>query len=171
MYKLIALDMDGTLFTSDKKITDRTKKAIAMAHAKGVKIVLASGRPLDGLHKPLAELNLISDDEYVLCYNGALAVTAKSGTILSQCTLTGADCSYAEMTYCNFTDADMAGCVLCECDLSNSDLSASYNLHASRYDSDTVWPDNDMMPEDFEANYSDDLSSLKDEEDNQVSDY
>ena len=92
MYKLIALDMDGTLFTSDKKITDRTKKAIAAAHAQGVKIVLASGRPLDGLHKPLAELNLISDNEYVLCYNGALAVTAKSGTILSQCTLTGDDC-------------------------------------------------------------------------------
>ena len=92
MYKLIALDMDGTLFTSDKKITDRTKKAIAAAHAQGVKIVLASGRPLDGLHKPLAELNLISDNEYVLCYNGALAVTAESGTILSQCTLTGADC-------------------------------------------------------------------------------
>ena len=85
--------------------------------------------------------------------------------------MTGADCSYAEMTYCNFTDADMAGCVLCECDLSNSDLSASYNLHASRYDSDTIWPDNDMLPEDFEANYSDDLSSLKDEEDNTVSDY
>lgn len=92
MYKLIALDMDGTLFTSDKKISDRTKRAISRARELGVKIVLASGRPLDGLHKPLAELNLISDDEYVLCYNGALAVTAKTGKILSQCTLTGKDC-------------------------------------------------------------------------------
>lgn len=92
MYKLIALDMDGTLFTSDKKISERTKKALAQAHQQGVKIVLASGRPLDGLRKPLAELNLISDDEYVLCYNGALSVTAETGKILSQCTLTGADC-------------------------------------------------------------------------------
>ena len=39
MYKLIALDMDGTLFTSDKKITDRTKETLAKARTQGVKIV------------------------------------------------------------------------------------------------------------------------------------
>ena len=33
MYKLIALDMDGTLFNSDKQITDRTKETLAQARA------------------------------------------------------------------------------------------------------------------------------------------
>ena len=82
----------------------------------------------------------------------------------SESLLTGADCSYAEMTYCNFTDADLAGCIFSESDLSNSDLTASYNLDASRFDEDTIWPDDDLLPEGFDVKCSDDLSSLKDEE-------
>ena len=78
--------------------------------------------------------------------------------------MTSADCSYAQMTYCTFAGTDMAGCILCESDLSNSDLSASENLASARYDADTQWPDADMLPEDFDSEYSDDLSALKDEE-------
>ena len=58
--------MDGTLFNSDKQITDRTKETLAQARALGVKIVLASGRPLAGLQPPLKELDLIHEGEYVL---------------------------------------------------------------------------------------------------------
>ena len=83
--------------------------------------------------------------------------------------LTGADCSYAEMTYCNFSDADMAGCILSETDLSNSDLTSSVNLHASRFDEDTIWPDDDMLPEDFDVTSHRDLSALQDEEEDTVS--
>ena len=53
MYKLIAIDMDGTLLTSDKKISERTKKAIKEARKKGVYVVLASWRTIDGLLKYL----------------------------------------------------------------------------------------------------------------------
>ena len=81
--------------------------------------------------------------------------------IFSESILTGADCSYAEMTYCNFTDCDMAGCILSETVLTSSDLSASENLPSARYDSDTVWPDDDLMPEDFDTVCRDDLSALK----------
>lgn len=89
----------------------------------------------------------------------------------SESLLTGADCSYAEMTYCNFTDADMAGCIFSESDLSNSDLTNSYNLPACRFDSDTIWPDPELLPEDFDTNYKDDLSSLKDDDDYVNNDY
>lgn len=51
MYKLIALDMDGTLLNSDKVISTENKDAIARARAAGVKVVLASGRPLEGMQK------------------------------------------------------------------------------------------------------------------------
>lgn len=91
MYKLIALDMDGTLFTSDKKITDRTKETLAKARAQGVKIVLASGRPLAGLQAPLKELDLIHEHEYVLSFNGALIVDTKTEKIVSKCILRGTD--------------------------------------------------------------------------------
>ena len=82
-----------------------------------------------------------------------------------------ADCSYAEMTYCNFSDSDMAGCILSETNLSNSDLTAAVNLNAARYDEDTVWPEDDMLPEDFDGMGHKDLSALQDEEDETSSDW
>ena len=42
MYKLIALDMDGTLLREDKTISSITQEAIQKAKENGVKIVLAS---------------------------------------------------------------------------------------------------------------------------------
>ncbi len=72
MYKLIALDMDGTLLRGDGTISQRTKSAIQQARQKGVKVVLASGRPIEGLERYLTELELTSNDDYALSYNGAL---------------------------------------------------------------------------------------------------
>lgn len=85
--------------------------------------------------------------------------------------LNGSDFSYAVASYCNFTDADMAGCVFQGSDLSNSDFSASFNMNACRFDDETIWPDVDMLPEDFDSTYKDDLSSLKDEEESAPEDY
>lgn len=79
--------------------------------------------------------------------------------------LNGTDFSYAVVNYGSFNEADMAGCILQETDLTNSDLSVSYNLNACRFDDGTIWPDTDMLPEDFDGLYSSDLSSLKDDED------
>ena len=44
-YKLIALDLDGTLKNSNNEITLKTKEALLKAQEQGIKIVLASGRP------------------------------------------------------------------------------------------------------------------------------
>ena len=41
-YRVLALDIDGTLTNSKKQITEKTKKAVSAAAAKGVKIVIAS---------------------------------------------------------------------------------------------------------------------------------
>lgn len=79
--------------------------------------------------------------------------------------LNGTDFSYAVINYCNFNEADMAGTILQESDLTDSDLSTSYNLNACRFDDGTIWPDDDMLPEDFDGLYSSDLSSLKDDDD------
>ncbi|WP_297421546.1 sugar-phosphatase [Clostridium sp.] len=91
MYKLIALDMDGTLLTTDKKVSARNKKAIKAAEEKGVKIVLASGRPLAGLTKFLEELDLLKDEDYVLSFNGGLVQNTKTKKIVSKVSLKGSD--------------------------------------------------------------------------------
>ena len=85
--------------------------------------------------------------------------------------LNGTDFSYATVNYCGFSDADLAGAIVMEADLSNSDFSMSENLNASRFDDTTIWPDNEYLPEDFDSSYSDDLSSLKDDDDYEPSDY
>ena len=72
MYKLIALDMDGTLLNEEKIVTERTKKAIKAARDKGVTVVLATGRPIDGVTRYLEELDMYTDNDYVLSYNGGL---------------------------------------------------------------------------------------------------
>ncbi len=85
--------------------------------------------------------------------------------------LNGTDFSYSKVDYCNFNESDMAGSILREADLSTSDLSSADNLNACRFDDETIWPDSDNLPEDFDSTYSDDLSSLKDDDDYEPSDY
>ncbi|MGG6498573.1 UNVERIFIED_CONTAM: HAD hydrolase family protein, partial [Bacteroidetes bacterium 56_B9] len=44
-YKVLALDLDGTMTNTEKVITPRTKGALQVAAGRGVCLVLASGRP------------------------------------------------------------------------------------------------------------------------------
>ena len=53
-YKLIALDIDGTLTNSKKEITPRTRYALMEAQKQGKKIILASGRHPVGI-MPIAK--------------------------------------------------------------------------------------------------------------------
>ena len=91
--------------------------------------------------------------------------------LFSESVLNGTDFSYSTVNYGNFADADLAGAIFQGADLTNSDFSMAENLNASRFDEETVWPDDDMLPEDFDGKYSSDLSSLKDDDDYEQSDY
>lgn len=94
MYKLIALDMDGTLLNEEKQISPANYEAIQQARENGVKVVLASGRPLVGFKRYLEELNLISENEYAVAFNGALVQSSEGNEIISKTTLTVEDYKY-----------------------------------------------------------------------------
>lgn len=94
MYKLVALDMDGTLLRKDKSISDRTLNAIKEAREKGVKIVLATGRPVKGIVNYLDYLGLDNDDEYAVTFNGSAVQTAKTGQMLFEHFMSGSDLHY-----------------------------------------------------------------------------
>ena len=53
-YQILALDLDGTLTNSSKEISEPTLKALIEIQEQGKKVVLASGRPTNGV-APLAE--------------------------------------------------------------------------------------------------------------------
>ncbi len=91
MYKLVALDMDGTLLNSQGKISEKTKQTITAAREKGIVVVLASGRPLEGMTDALNELNMTSNDDYVLCYNGSLVQRVESQSVIRSQLLLGSD--------------------------------------------------------------------------------
>ena len=82
--KLIALDLDGTLLTTDKRLTDRTKATLKAAHDRGVKVVLTTGRPLKAMDFFLHELGTDGqEDEYTITFNGGL-VQKNTGEILDK---------------------------------------------------------------------------------------
>lgn len=94
MYKLIALDIDGTLLKEDRTISKETFNAIQKAKNKGIKIVLSTGRPILGIKKYLKELNLINEDDYAIAYNGALVQNTKTGEIICKNPMTLSDLHY-----------------------------------------------------------------------------
>ena len=94
MYKLIAIDMDGTLLREDKSVSERTKNAIKLAKEKGVYVVIATGRPIDGVSRYLEELDMLGENDYVLSYNGGLVLKTKSREVVSKTVLTGSDLHY-----------------------------------------------------------------------------
>lgn len=82
MYKLVALDMDGTLLDPAGEISAANRAAIAAARDRGVTVVLASGRPLAGMRWALDELQMTGLQDYVLSFNGALIQQVGNGAVL-----------------------------------------------------------------------------------------
>lgn len=74
--KIVSIDIDGTLLNDRREITQEVKASIQQALAKGVKIVITTGRPLPGVRDILADLGISGDDQYVITYNGGLVQTA-----------------------------------------------------------------------------------------------
>lgn len=84
-YSIIALDLDGTLTNSEKKITPRTFDALMKAQREGVRLVLASGRPTFGIAALANQLQLADYGGYVLSYNGGRIIDwCKKTVIFSQ---------------------------------------------------------------------------------------
>ena len=81
-YKLLVLDVDGTLLNDEREISKRTLAALLKVQHMGGRIVLASGRPTYGL-MPLAKtLELGNYGGFVLSYNGCQIIKAQNGEIL-----------------------------------------------------------------------------------------
>lgn len=76
--KAIVLDMDGTLLNSEKIISPKTRAKLIEAQEKGIKIVLASGRPIRGLLEFAEELEMDKYEGFLVGYNGSLVYDVKT---------------------------------------------------------------------------------------------
>ena len=81
-YELLVLDLDGTLTNSKKEITEPTKRALLEIQSDGKKVVLASGRPEQGVLPLAKELQLEKYGSYILSYNGGRIRQCKTQEII-----------------------------------------------------------------------------------------
>ena len=79
--RVLALDLDGTLTNDQKVVTPATRTALDAAAAKGVTIVLASGRPTAGVVPLARELELDKKGGCILSYNGG-SITDTQGWLI-----------------------------------------------------------------------------------------
>lgn len=86
-YQMLVLDIDGTLTTSEKKISPATHKALLKLQKDGVYVVLASGRPTAGILPYARELQLEDYGNYILSFNGARILNLRTNEIIYDKTL------------------------------------------------------------------------------------
>lgn len=91
MYKLIAIDIDGTLLNDRHEITDEVREAVIAARKQGVKIVLCSGRAVRGITRFLEDLELTGADEYIIAMNGSRIVNTSNNEVIDKQTLSLSD--------------------------------------------------------------------------------
>ena len=80
--KVIILDIDGTLFNSQKTISERTKKALLDAQSRGVKLILASGRPITSMEPVMHELEMDKHHGLLVAFNGASVMDCETREIV-----------------------------------------------------------------------------------------
>ena len=81
-YKLIATDMDGTLLNDSNSISVGNIEAIKEIQKKGVKFVLASGRPSFAMFEYAKELEMDKLGGYVLAFNGGQLIDMTDGKMI-----------------------------------------------------------------------------------------
>ena len=89
--KLVAVDIDGTLLTNDRKVTPEVFEAVQEAKKQGVKVIIATGRPIPGVQPLLNELNLKEEGDYVITFNGGLVQDTSTGENIITETMTYED--------------------------------------------------------------------------------
>ncbi|RGY95054.1 Cof-type HAD-IIB family hydrolase [Clostridium sp. AM58-1XD] len=83
--KLIALDLDGTLLNDDKKLTAENEQVLKECIARGIYIVPATGRTVNGIPDVVKDIPGV---RYAITINGGKVVDMEDNKIISSCLLT-----------------------------------------------------------------------------------
>ena len=81
-YKVIALDIDGTLTNTDKVMTPETVKAVIDLQKEGLHVVIASGRSEYGFRHIADELQFDKYGNYIMSFNGGRIMNYATGEIV-----------------------------------------------------------------------------------------
>lgn len=79
MYKLIAIDLDGTMLNSYGVVTQNTQNTIRKIIGQGTDVIIASGRPIDSIKAIAKE---IGSEKYFIAGNGAIIYDIEKDEII-----------------------------------------------------------------------------------------
>lgn len=159
MIKICTIDLDGTLFDKEKNISKENIEAIKEARKNGCKIVVATGRPISGVTHVLEALELTTNDDYVICYNGAKVLNCGTKETVFELTITGSDVKkiyqYVKENNLNYHAFRNNGELICNRQNPYTDVECRINkVIAYDYDFDTVNDDDlflkAMIVDDFD---------------------
>ena len=86
-YKLLGLDIDGTIRNNDNIISDRVKRAILDIQKQGVIVAIISGRPVYGMRKTAEELCMDQYGGFIMAHNGAIIVDCRTNQVVKKAIL------------------------------------------------------------------------------------
>ena len=81
---LLLADVDGTLVTHDKVLTERAQKAVRRLHDQGIRFAITSGRPPKGMAMLIAPLEITTP---IAGFNGGLFVRPGRSSRSARCPL------------------------------------------------------------------------------------
>lgn len=87
-YRVIVMDVDGTLANGNKQISPKTKEALLEAQKQGMMLILASGRPTTGLIDFAKELEMDKYNGLLVSFNGSKVTDFTTGEVLFNETMT-----------------------------------------------------------------------------------
>ncbi len=79
MYKLLALDIDGTLLKTDGTVCDSTLESLERVKKENVLVTISTGRPIQGVYQYIELLNLKAP---IITYNGAMIIDSKTNNVI-----------------------------------------------------------------------------------------
>lgn len=79
--KMVGLDLDGTLLTTDKKVTPYTKAVLEQALAQGIVVLVSTGRPISAVPKEVLE---IPGMKYAVTSNGARVLDLETKEVICE---------------------------------------------------------------------------------------
>lgn len=79
MYRLVAIDLDGTMLNSYGVVTENTQNTIKKIIGQGTEVIIASGRPIDSIKTIAKE---IGSEKYFIAGNGAIIYDIEKDEII-----------------------------------------------------------------------------------------
>lgn len=131
MYKMLVLDMDGTLLNEKQEISDVNKVAIKKIIDKGIKVVLASGRAYPGLISYLKELDLYEKGNYTIACSGALVMENVTEKIIYEEHIKPEDLALIHVV-CEKLDLDISGYTIKDMLIHHENLFTRYDAIANK---------------------------------------